>query len=591
MSAHTFHIPVMGIGFTVDTPLKVAKYGISSVISLVDDILLEQMREYHCRREGIPFEPIPETDPDPRARRITAYLNLIDHLVARDVRALQSSPFAPGSEITRYFALIPDSPPKALYRRMLNCGDPVRQRQMQDELRNLAVPGRIDINIMVALDCAVYRDGEKLPVEQNDAMSAMRGFAQSSLESAVVLSAGVNPHLYGYISHFSDFLPDARGRLRKQVILKVSDFRSAEVQGKLLAKRGVWVSEFRIESGLNCGGHSFPTKGQLTGPVLAEFREKRAALRDALNGIYQQALAAHGHTVPPAAFDFRVTVQGGIGTAAEDLLLRTHYGADATGWATPFLLVPEVVNVDDELLRLLSKATPAEVFLSDSSPVGVPYWNLRTSPSEKARERRIREGNPGSPCRKHFLAFSDELTPIPICTASRQYQRLKLDHLVKEGLSGESLAEARRKVLLKSCICHDLGGCATLKLGIDPSATPAVCCGPNMAYFSQIATLDQMVDHIYGRKSLPIGAGRPNIFIQELALYVEYAQRQFAGHGVPAGSRQAKYFSDYLANLLAGIAHYRQSSAVVALGEEERFLRELDRYEAEIRALAVGVSV
>ena len=36
---HTFHIPVMGTGFTIDTPIKVAKYGISSVVSLVDDII------------------------------------------------------------------------------------------------------------------------------------------------------------------------------------------------------------------------------------------------------------------------------------------------------------------------------------------------------------------------------------------------------------------------------------------------------------------------------------------------------------------------------------------------------------------------
>ncbi|KKK80246.1 hypothetical protein LCGC14_2825420, partial [marine sediment metagenome] len=48
-SAHTFHIPVMGIGFTIDTALRVAKYGISSVISLVDDTLIEQMRQFHCR--------------------------------------------------------------------------------------------------------------------------------------------------------------------------------------------------------------------------------------------------------------------------------------------------------------------------------------------------------------------------------------------------------------------------------------------------------------------------------------------------------------------------------------------------------------
>ena len=34
---HTFHIPVMGTGFTVDTPLRVARFGISSVMAIGDD--------------------------------------------------------------------------------------------------------------------------------------------------------------------------------------------------------------------------------------------------------------------------------------------------------------------------------------------------------------------------------------------------------------------------------------------------------------------------------------------------------------------------------------------------------------------------
>ena len=36
---HQFHIPVMGTAFTIDTPLKVARFGISSVVSLCDDEL------------------------------------------------------------------------------------------------------------------------------------------------------------------------------------------------------------------------------------------------------------------------------------------------------------------------------------------------------------------------------------------------------------------------------------------------------------------------------------------------------------------------------------------------------------------------
>lgn len=47
-SLHQFHIPVMGVAFTIDSPIKVAPYGISSVISMVDDELIEQLRAYYC---------------------------------------------------------------------------------------------------------------------------------------------------------------------------------------------------------------------------------------------------------------------------------------------------------------------------------------------------------------------------------------------------------------------------------------------------------------------------------------------------------------------------------------------------------------
>ncbi len=55
---HSFHIPVMGLGYTVDTPVKVAHYGISSVISLVDDIMMEKMREMYCAKFNLPFQAI-----------------------------------------------------------------------------------------------------------------------------------------------------------------------------------------------------------------------------------------------------------------------------------------------------------------------------------------------------------------------------------------------------------------------------------------------------------------------------------------------------------------------------------------------------
>ncbi len=254
----------------------------------------------------------------------------------------------------------------------------------------------------------------------------------------------------------------------------------------------------------------------------------------------------------------RITAQGGIGTAEEDLLLREYYGVDGTGWATPFLLVPEVTNVDDELLRKLCNAKDGDVYLSDSSPFGLPYWNLRTSASEEARRRRIAENRPGSPCWKGFVRlFNTEFTKTPICTASHQYQRLKLEQLQGQDLPDEQRAARREDVLAKSCICHDLAGAATLKNGIDPAATPAVCCGPNIVNFSRVATLEEMVGHIYGRSSLLNGSARPHMFLREIDLYVEYLRSQIQKRHLGLGSITPAHVREFKQNLLAGIDHYR----------------------------------
>jgi hypothetical protein len=117
-SGLTFHIPVMGTGFTIDTLLRVAKYGITPVISLVDDVLIEQIRKLHCRRAVEPCEEIAGHDEDAPARRIPAYLNLVDRLVRQQIQALRASPFEAGSDIRRYYEMLPETPLKSAYRQM-----------------------------------------------------------------------------------------------------------------------------------------------------------------------------------------------------------------------------------------------------------------------------------------------------------------------------------------------------------------------------------------------------------------------------------------------------------------------------------------
>ena len=471
-SLHTFFIPVMGTGFTIDTPLRIAKYGISSVISLVDDTLIEQIRKYHCEKAGEPYEEIPNSNNDARALRITAYLNLIDRLVKPQVKALQESPFEPGSEITRYYELLPDSPVKQSYSDMLATTDPQEKERLQKELRLRAVPGSIDANIMTKLDRDMYRNGELLGPEFADAMAALRGYANSTLNSSIVMSAGTNPRLYSYIAKFDDFFPDENGNSKKRVTLKVSDYRSAMIQGKFLAKRGIWISEYRVESGLNCGGHAFATKGELMGPILEEFKQNRETLIAKLHPVYLKGLASVGRAALDKPREIEITVQGGIGTAEENEFLMKYYKVDATGWCTPFMLVPEVANVDEAHLEKLVNATEDDVYLSNGSPLDVLYWNLRCSASEDARRRRIAEGKPGAPCPKSHAVTNTEFTKVPICTASRGYQKQKLEHLPSEGFSEAQMAVVKKGVLEKTCICHELGGSAKILYGIEPKATP-----------------------------------------------------------------------------------------------------------------------
>src|SRR5690606_16709332 len=208
-------------------------------------------------------------------------------------------------------------------------------------LENHLTPGAIDVNIMTKIDKENFIKNEQLPVIYNDAHASLRGFANSKLSSSVVLSAGMNPRLFSYFESFIDFFPNENGELKKKIILKVSDYRSAMIQGNFLAKKGLWVSEYRIESGLNCGGHAFATNGFLLGPIMEEFKQKKNELIQSSYELFVNALIQKEIKVPQTPLEIKITVQGGVGTAEEHEFLLENYKIDSVGWGSPFLLVPE----------------------------------------------------------------------------------------------------------------------------------------------------------------------------------------------------------------------------------------------------------
>lgn len=486
-----------------------------------------------------------------------------------------------GTRLTTYFELLDErSNLKQQYREMLSSArDSARETRalLEKDLREKVVAGEIDVNIMTKLDRTNYEGEEPLPREFPDAVAALRGYANSTLQSSVVFSAGINPRLYTSLAEHEDFFVTEEGESRKKVIVKVSDYRSALTQGRFLGKKGIWVSEFRIESSLNRGGHAFPNDGVLLGPILEEFKNKREELTTSLFDIYDKAMRERGVEVdaPPTT---RFSVQGGVGTFEEHALLLNEYRFDSVGWGTPFLLVPEATTVDQETLERLVAARENDLYLSNASPLGVPFNNLRTSSSEETRRAKIAKGLPGSPCVNGYLATNTEFTSQPICVASRAYQKRKLDEIASSTLPEEEKKRQEDSVLAKACICFDLGAGAMLHHDIAYKQSllhPAVCPGPNLAYFSGIYSLSEMVSHIYGRASvLNEEVERPHAFIKELLIYLDYLDDH------------KEELKSAVGNLSEGIAYYRALLPRLKFDERQMtvFLSALEAAEERLSA-------
>ncbi len=593
-AAHTFHIPVMGIGYTIDSPIKIAHFGIDSVISIIDHSITEQMREYHCHLNELPFIPIPEDDDDCRAKRITSYLNLMKTLVDRNFKRIKRESFEPGSDLTKYFELLPEtSALKAEYKAMLQ-SNPESMQSKQEALKDKMVPGEIHVNIMTKLDGATYtKNYEALPVEYNHAHAALRGFANSNLDTSMVLSAGLNPRLFAYMANFEDFFPDENGKLKKKIILKVSDYRSAIVQGKMLAKKGLWVSEFRVESGLNCGGHAFATEGYLLGPILHEFKENKAQLIDELFELYTDALRSLEKETPKVPHKIDITAQGGVGTHDEHQFLLDHFEVDSVGWGSPFLLVPEAVNIDDDSMNLIAKADENDFYLSNISPLGILFNSVKGTSGEIEKQKRTESGKPGAPCVKKYLTFNTEFSNKAICTASSQYQKLKISELESKNLGSSAYNEEINKITDKVCLCVSLCNSTLLKNEIKMPAGiqgVSICPGPNMAYFNKSVSLKTMVDHIYGRTNIISRSDRPNMFIQELKMYINYLKEKVEESLGQPTKAQIKYYQLFQENLTSGINYYLQlfaSSASKTRVVSEKILNDLLVYQEELQSIKI----
>jgi hypothetical protein len=103
--------------------------------------------------------------------------------------------------------------------------------------------------------------------------------------------------------------------------------------------------------------------------------------------------------------------------------------------------------------------------------------------------------------------------------------------------------------------------------------------------FSRVATLKEMVGHIYGRTSLLNGSARPHMFLRELALYVDYLRNELAQEKIGVAGHPPGYFAEFAANLLSGIDYYRGVGKCLAGANHNHFIDQLDILQGEVQSL------
>jgi hypothetical protein len=246
-------------------------------------------------------------------------------------------------------------------------------------------------------------------------------------------------------------------------------------------------------------------------------------------------------------------------------------------------------------MQLLSDATEDDLYLSDASPLGVPFNNVRGSSKDVERIELAKAGKPGSPCPKKFLTFNTEFTELPICTASTQYINLKLDELKNQNLPEDEYKKAYEKVIAKECLCNGLSSSVLVMNNLDykmEGEAVSVCPGPNMAYYSGKFSLKQMVDHIYDRANIVNKSYRPNMFMKELKMYIEFLKDKIDEAAPNFSDKQIKYFETFQQNLNSGIEYYKNmfnEHRDALKNSYEQALNDLNELEMKFRQVMITV--
>jgi len=193
------------------------------------------------------------------------------------------------------------------------------------------------------------------------------------------------------------------------------------------------------------------------------------------------------------------------------------------------------------------------------------------------------------------VALNKEFTDKAICTASRQYQNLKIKELAEQNLTAPEYKTRFDKIIEKSCICVGLGTSSLLVNGLETKTEGtgvSICPGPNLAYFSKVMSLKEIVDHIYGRANVIARTDRPNVFVKELNIYIDYLKNKIEETKVSMNDKQQLYLLSFASNLQKGKDYYEQLfNNVKGVFEETKstVLKELENSEKALQLLYLEI--
>ena len=192
------------------------------------------------------------------------------------------------------------------------------------------------------------------------------------------------------------------------------------------------------------------------------------------------------------------------------------------------------------------------------------------------------------------MALSKEYDAKGTCSASKKYQDLKLDELElqKEALSPEIFQKKKNSITEKACLCVGLANASYLEndIKIKGQAQGVIICpGPNMAYFDHEVSLSEMVKHIYGKASVMKAENRPNLYVKELKMYLDYLKNEIECVSDEITAGQIKKWHAFKNNLMIGIGYYEDLFSNNSFFEKTKkeILNQFDSYKLELTKIEI----